>query len=329
MSERSEPPVRQVRGATRLRRLVLSPTPPARRPSPGVVVRALVRQLRPKQWVKNLACLAGLIFSGQLLQAKAEAQALVAFWAFCFASSAVYIINDYFDREKDRRNPRTASRPLASGDLPLAVAFSALVALLAVALGASAALGRPCLLAVLCYIAVNVLYTTRLKRVVIVDVMCIAIGFVLRMIYGVLAVGVAPTSWIILCMFFLALFLGFAKRRGELCSLEGQAHEARLVLKKYRVPFLDMLLTITATLAILSYALFTVISHKNPTLIVTIVPVVYCVSRYLLRVSINQEGESPDSILVSDWRLWAGILGWVGLYVLVAYGDIRFVVEGV
>jgi 4-hydroxybenzoate polyprenyltransferase len=326
MSERSEPPVSPVRGAPKLRRLIPTP-PPARRPSPGVVLRALVRQLRPKQWVKNLACLAGLIFSGQILQARAEVQAFLGFWAFCFASSAIYIINDYFDREKDRRNPRTASRPLASGELPLAVAFLALIALLGGALGGSAALGRPCLLVVLSYIVMNVLYSTRLKRVVIADVMCIAIGFVLRMVYGVLAVGVAPTSWIILCMFFLALFLGFAKRRGELCSLEDRAQEARHVLKNYSIPFLDMLMTITATLAILSYALFTVISHKNPTLIVTIVPVVYCVSRYLLRVSIHQEGESPDSILVSDWRLWAGILCWIALYITIAYGGIQFVVE--
>jgi 4-hydroxybenzoate polyprenyltransferase len=293
----------------------------------GRILVALARELRPGQWVKNLACLGGLIFSGRMLQGQAEWRAALGFGSFCFASSSIYILNDYFDREKDRSNPRTASRPIASGELPLGVAAVAFLALLSAAATTSAVLGRGCLIAFLTYLGVNLLYSTRLKRVVVADVMCIAAGFVLRLIYGVYAVGVAPTAWIVLCMFFLALFLGLAKRRGEMCGLTDRSGDVRAVLKKYNVAYLDTLLTISATLTIFSYAVFTLTSHRNPTLVVTLAPVVYCVYRYLLQVVIHGGGESPNTILVSDWRLWAGIGCWIGSYILIDYGGIEILDE--
>jgi 4-hydroxybenzoate polyprenyltransferase len=313
---------------TGMRRLISGPpaTPGVRQPGPLSVAWALVCVARPEQWVKNLACFAGLIFSGRLFLARAEVEAFAAFWSFCFASSSVYILNDYFDRENDRRNPRTDSRPLASGTLPLGAAAAAFVVLVGAAAAISVALGAACLVVLLAYFAMNVAYSTRLKRAVIADVMCIALGFVLRMLHGIFAIGVEPTAWIVLCMFFLAMFLGFAKRRGELNQLSTHSGEARLVLKKYSAPYLDTLLTISATLAILCYALFTVVSHQNPTLIVTIVPVVYCILRYLLQVVMHGQGESPDVMLVSDWRLWAAIACWVAAYVAVVYGDIHLFV---
>ena len=180
----------------------------ARPRSAATVAEALARQLRPKQWVKNATCLAGLVFSGLLFAPAAEARALAAVAAFCMASSCVYIINDFIDREQDKRNPRTSNRPLAAGELPVAVAAVALGVLTAAALGVSAWLGPACLCVLAAYAAQSVLYCVALKRMVIVDVMCIATGFVLRVLFGVYAVGVLPTPWIILCMFFLALFLG-------------------------------------------------------------------------------------------------------------------------
>ena len=173
------------------------------------------------------------------------------------------------------------------------------------------------------YGTMNVLYSIKLKHIVIADVMCIALGFVLRVLFGVYAVGVLPTPWIALCMFFLALVLGFAKRKAELAQLaDGSAH-VRPVLAKYDVTYLNMLLTMSATMAVLSYALFTVASHKNPTLIVTIVPVVYCVNRYILQVMIHGRGASPDKILLTDRRLWVGIVGWLVAYVVITYGDVQ------
>lgn len=290
--------------------------------SPAYVTWALIRQLRPKQWVKNLTCLAGLVFSGLLFVPVAQYRAALAFAAFCMASSCVYIVNDFLDREKDRLNPRTAKRPLARGELPVWVAAVALVALLATSLAASARLGTACLAVVAIYAAQGVLYSATLKKVVIVDVMCIAVGFVLRVMYGVYAVGVLPTPWIILCMFFLALFLGFAKRQAELNAAAG-SHAARPVLRKYRADYLQTLIVFSATTAVLAYALFTVTSHKNPTLVVTVLPVIYCVCRYLLQVMVGGRGESPDETLLYDRRILLGIAIWVLLFVAISYGNIR------
>lgn len=294
--------------------------------TPGRVALALVRQLRPKQWLKNLTCLAGLIFSGLLFVPAAQFQAALAFGAFCLASSCVYIVNDFIDRENDRHNPRTSKRPLATGELPVWVAAVALVAMLTASLGVSVYLGRTCLAVVAVYAAQGVLYSVSLKRVVIVDVMCIAIGFVLRVMYGVYAVGVLPTPWIILCMFFLALFLGFAKRQAELDATAGSP-VARPVLTKYRADFLQTLIVFSATLAVLTYSLFTVTSHKNPTLVVTVVPVIYCVCRYLLQVMVAGRGESPDETLLYDRRILFGIAVWIVLFVAISYGDIRIFAE--
>ena len=153
---------------------------------------------------------------------------------------------------------------------------------------------------------------------------CIALGFVLRVMLGVYAVGVLPTPWIALCMFFLALFLGFAKRKSELARLAENSAHARPVLAKYDVNYLNMLLTMSATMAILCYALFTVASHKNPTLVVTIVPVVRLRQPlHILQVILHGRGASPDKILLSDKRLWVGILSWLVAYVAITYGDIQ------
>jgi 4-hydroxybenzoate polyprenyltransferase len=316
--------------AHRMRRLIREPGHAAR-PAAGPVslARGLVVELRPAQWIKNLTCLAGLIFSGRLLVWRHQVEAALAFACFCAAASAVYILNDIVDRKKDRLNPRTARRPIAAGTLPVPAALVALAALAGAAAWGAAQLGPACAVVLLGYALLNVGYSLRLKHVVIADVMCIALGFVLRVLFGVYAVGVLPTPWIALCMFFLALFLGFAKRKAELARLAGDSAHARPVLAKYGADYLDMLLTMSAATAILCYALFTVTSHQNPTLVVTVVPVVYCVNRYLLQVALHGRGASPDRILLSDRRLWFGITAWLMAYLAVMYWDIRlFAVTG-
>jgi 4-hydroxybenzoate polyprenyltransferase len=309
----------------RVLRTLIPARPPA--PRPSSVLRALLIELRPTQWVKNFACFAGLIFSGRLFQVASQLEALIGFGSFCFASSSIYILNDYFDREKDRHNPRTASRPLASGALPLGVAAIAFMALLLATWIGSVSLGRSCALVMLAYGALNVFYSIQLKEIVIADVMCIALGFVLRVMYGVYAVGSQPTPWIVLCMFFLALFLGFAKRKAELVHVRDETRRTRPVLNKYASNYLDVLLTMSSTMAILCYATFTVASHRNPTLVITIVPVVYCVYRYMLQVIMHAHGESPDKVLVSVKRLWLGIFCWLYSYVAIYYCNVNIFAE--
>lgn len=288
---------------------------------------ALLVQLRPKQWTKNAFCLAGLVFSGQLFQLDALIEALLGVAAFSAGASAVYVLNDLFDREKDRQHARTRRRPIAAGEIPISLAVLALLLLLTGALTASLWLGFRCLVVMLLYSAMNVAYSTRLKHLAVLDVLCIALGFVLRVLYGIYAVQVLPTAWIVMCMFFLALFLGFAKRKAEMNSAELSAQPYRQVLRMYNVPFLDMCLAITAPMTIMCYALFTVASHRNPTLVVTVAPVTYCVLRYLMQVLIHGKGESPEGVLLSDRTLWWGVAVWFILCVLILYGNVHFFVE--
>jgi 4-hydroxybenzoate polyprenyltransferase len=290
-------------------------------------LRAFLRQLRIKQWAKNLACFAGLIFSGKLREPTAIGNAVFGFFVFSFMASAVYIVNDYFDRHRDRLNPRTAGRPLASGDLPVWLALAACVVLVALATFGAWELGVGCLVVAACYAGLNIFYSLKIKRTVIADVFCIALGFVFRVLFGALAVNAPPTAWIVLCMFFLALFLGFGKRRAEIASLGDDRVLARAVLAKYRVEYLDLLMGVTAALTVVSYALFTVAAHRNSSLVITVVPVVYCVFRYLLLVVVHSQGESPENILTSDRMLWVGMFAWVVMCVAVLYGDVHFFLE--
>jgi 4-hydroxybenzoate polyprenyltransferase len=291
------------------------------------VVRALIAELRPRQWIKNFACFAGLIFSGRLFTPLYIGKAGLSFALFCVIASAAYILNDIRDRETDRLHARTARRPIASGELPLPVAFAALAVLLVAAGIGSLGLGLDCLVVLGIYVAVNVWYSLQLKHSPILDVMCIGLGFVLRVVHGAYAVEVLPTAWTLLCIFFLAIFLGFAKRKAELAELTDHPGPARAVLDVYSDRYLDLLLTMTATMTIISYALFTVASHKNPTLVVTVLPVTYCIAHYMLNVMIASKGSVPEETLLTDKALLAGILVWVVLCVVILYGDVHFIVE--
>lgn len=314
-------------GAPRGETLRLSAVPALPAASLAQVLYALVRQLRPRQWTKNLVCLAGLIFSGLLFHPSAIARALLAVLVFCCVASAIYILNDALDLKRDRTNPRTARRPLASGVLPLWIAALAGYVFLVAGILTAFSLGHACGVVVVLYLLINLLYCFGLKHQVVADVMCIALGFVLRVLLGVYAVGVLPTVWIVTCMFFLALFLGFAKRRAERASLEADSPHARPVLQKYQIGYLDILLAMSATITILCYALFTVTSQKNPTLIITVLPVVYCITHYLMHVMSGGRAQSPEELLLSDRALWLGVLAWVGLCVLILYLDVHLFVE--
>ena len=309
-------------------------TLPEAEPLDAEAVRAgriggLVASMRPRQWIKNLACFAGLIFSGHLFEAPSIRAAAWAFAGFCLASSSVYLVNDVFDRRSDAANPKKRSRPIASGRLPVGMALAASGVLAAAALGSSLILTPGCRAVLTTYLVMGLAYSARLKHTVLLDVMIIAVGFVLRILYGAFAVGVPATPWIVLCMFFLALFLGFAKRRSELArlGLGGPGH--RPVLIKYRTGLLDLLLAMTATMAIICYALYTVIgrpeSPGHETLVVTVPVVVYGICRYLLIVIVFDLGDAPEKDVVDDLPLIVAVGIWVALCVLILYMNINFI----
>jgi 4-hydroxybenzoate polyprenyltransferase len=288
----------------------------------------VVLATRPGQWVKNLACFAGLIFSGQLFDERAALRALLAFAGFCLAASAVYLLNDVCDRPLDRLNPSKRMRPIAAGLVPVSWALSASLTCTILALALGWWLSPVCAALTAVYIASNLAYSLRLKHAVLLDVAVIALGFVLRVLDGVYAVEVKPTAWIVLCMFFLALFLGFAKRRGEIHRMGEDEVLRRPVLAKYRSTFLDTLLAMTATMSILCYSLYTVTGHQgNATLVVTVPLVTYGVTRYMLLVIVRGEGEAPEKLLSSDRVLLATAALWVILCVLIIYSKIQIFTE--
>lgn len=285
---------------------------------------ALFRAARPHQWIKNLVCFAGLIFSGRLIEVVAIRSACLAFFSFSLAASGIYLINDVYDRRADRENPLKRRRPIASGLVPVSWALVVATALLCSALVSAGTLPRGGLAVLLAYITLGVAYSALLKRVVLLDVMVIAVGFVFRVLFGVYAVSVEPSPWIVLCMFFLALFLGFSKRRAEMVRVGDARVHLRPVLHGYDVVYLNHLLSMTAVLAILSYALYTVLGRPgDSSLVVTVPLVVFGIFHYLHRVIIEGIGETPELHVVRDPITLLVTVLWLSLCLAILYGNLH------
>ncbi len=269
-------------------------------------IRAILRSMRMHQWVKNLVVFAALIFSQNLGETGLLLRTMVGFFAFCLLSSSVYLMNDLKDRESDRHHPVKRHRPIASGELPKRAAIAAVAVLLAAALMISSQLGDGFLKVGLAYLGLNVLYSLSFRNLVVLDVLTISVGFVLRAIAGaeILSAAGTPTEispWLLMCTFLLSLFLGLGKRYHEISS-SGAEH--RETLRGYSVPFLSMLLTITAAATLLSYSLYTIwpetVDHFGTTRLLYTIPFVfYGLSRYLYLVTEESEGGDPSEILVT------------------------------
>ena len=289
------------------------------------MLAGLVRSLRPAQWAKNTFVLAPLVFAGGLAVPGALARALFAFAAFCAASSAVYLANDLRDREQDRHHPRKSRRPIAAGTLPVGVAAAAAVVLGAAALAGAAALGRDFTLALVAYLALQLLYTLWLKRVVILDALAIALGFVLRVYAGAAAVAVAVSPWLFLCTIFLALFLAFSKRRHELVLLADGASNQRGVLSEYSPAFLDQMMNVVTASAVVCYALYavapeTVAKHGGRSLLVTVPLVLFGIFRYLYLVYQRQEERNPTEAILRDPPFLINMALWGAAVLAIVYG---------
>jgi 4-hydroxybenzoate polyprenyltransferase len=278
----------------------------------------ILRLLRPNQWSKNGLCLAGVFFSGHWLDVHALSLAAETFGVFCLVASSVYVLNDLMDRERDRRHPKKRRRPIASGAVSPAAGVAIFTVLLAAAVTWAWFLGAAVLACVLMYLLVNFAYSSLLKHVVLLDVLSVAFGFVARLLAGVFVIGEKPTSWIVLCTFFLAVFLAFGKRRAELANLGQQEGTQRPSLRGYTLEYLDGLVNGAGIMAIISYALFTALSAPRPTLVVTVPVVYYAISHYQRMLLRNEYGEEPDAVLVKDGRILASIAIWLALYVLVS-----------
>ena len=287
------------------------------------LVRALLVSLRPHQWTKNLVVLAPLGFSKHLFDPDAALRAVAAFAVFCVLSGAVYVVNDLADVERDRLHPLKRTRPIASGALEASVARAFAGLLLLGGLAAAWALGRGFLLCVLGYLALNLAYTLRFKDVVILDVLAIAIGFVLRAVSGALAIQVVFSDWLLVCTILLALFLALAKRRHELVLL-GDAAGHRRALAEYSPYLLDQMIAVVTASCLTAYAFYTlapetVEKYRTDRLAFTIPFVIYGIFRYLYLVHRREQGGSPSDVLLADRPLLLAVAAWALAVVAIVY----------
>jgi 4-hydroxybenzoate polyprenyltransferase len=285
-----------------------SPThAPQRQPLPLLLLEAM----RPKQWIKNTFVLAGLLFAAMVDDIDAVAAALTVAVAFCLASGATYLLNDARDAEDDRHNPRTASRPIARGDLsvPTALAASAVAAL--AALGLAAAVNWESLACVGGYIVLQLAYSNGLKHILFVDVMAIAAGFVLRAAAGGVAIDVPVSQWLLLCTGLLAVFLGLTKRRAEAVALGGTVQPRRAVLDHYSVGLLDELIGVVTPSTLVVYTIWAATGALTHWMLLTVPFVLYGIFRVLYLIHHRSEmTEEPAVVVYRDRPLLVCVALW-------------------
>ncbi len=268
------------------------------------MLRLLIKSMRPKQWTKNVFVWAALVFDRKLFQTQYLLPTLAGFAIFCLLSSAVYLINDLVDIERDRLHPVKRNRPLASGQLRKSTAVIAAALIIVVCVPAAFALNVQFGVISTAYLLLMIAYSFYLKNRVIVDVMTIAAGFVLRVAGGVVLVNVERFSpWLYICMTLLALFLGFSKRRHELALLAEDANNHRAILDEYSLRFLDEMINVVASSTVIAYSLYTFFAPNVPanhTMMLTIPFVLYGIFRYLYLIHVREEGGSPEELLLKD-----------------------------
>ncbi len=288
---------------------------------------AFLLSLRPKQWTKNLLLFAGLVFAQRMDDPGLVLNALAAFAVFCALSGVVYITNDIVDIEKDREHPKKRHRPIASGAISPGQAATGAVVLLLVALAAAWLITTSFFIMSLVYVALVSAYSFKFKNVVILDIMLLAMGFVVRALAGIEAINVDPvgdpidiTPYFILTTLFLALFLAIGKRRSEIILLKGGAGTHRKVLREYSREYLDVLMTVATTGVLASYGAWSTLGFAQDDgkygMVFTMPFVLYGIFRYLLLVFRKDEGGAPEEVLVTDKPLLLTVFLWAGTVLL-------------
>jgi 4-hydroxybenzoate polyprenyltransferase len=298
-------------------------------PSPERVPRlswpgAVFVSLRPHQWTKNLIVFAALAFSKHLFDPVSLRRSAAAFAVFCGLSGAVYLVNDVIDVERDRLHPRKRRRPVASGALKTSAAVAISATLMVLGAAAAWRLGLEFAQCAAAYVLLNLLYSFKLKNVVILDVLSISMGFVIRAAAGGLVIGVPISEWLLICTILLALFLALSKRRHELTSLSESAVEHREILSEYSPYLLDQMISVVTASCVTAYAVYTTAEETKAKFGTARLPwtipfVLYGIFRYLYLVHHKEQGGSPSEILLTDRPLLIAVALWAAAAVWILY----------
>ncbi len=288
------------------------------------VLASLLLSLRPHQWTKNLLVFAGLLFGKKLFDLIALARATEAFAIFCALAGVVYLVNDIVDRETDQRHPTKSRRPIAAGDLPVPWAIVAAFVIGAGALVAAFSLGRWFGVVAATYVILQFLYSFKLKHIVIMDALTLAIGFVLRAVAGTVVLDVMISHWLLVCTILLALFMALAKRRHEIVLLADGATSHRPILGEYSEYLLDQMIAVVTASTLIAYIFYTISPETEQKfgtswLGLTIPFPIYGIFRYLYLVHRREGGGSPADMLLNDRPLLACVILWVIAVVLIVY----------
>ncbi len=268
------------------------------------MIKAIIKELRIHQWIKNSFVLIPLVFDRQLFQPEPLLRTVAGFFLFCFISSSVYYINDVLDVEADRLHPKKKNRPIASGILPINIAIIIAIVLATGSLVGSFFLSKAFFVVLAIYFLFNLAYSIKLKHVPLLDVFIIAAGFVLRVGGGVSLIEVERFSpWLYVVTTVFALFFALGKRRGELATIQTNNNSQRKVLDGYTIPLLDQLITIISATTIISYSLYTFSAPnlpENHSMMLTIPFAIFGIFRYLYMIQVKNEGGAPDELVLSD-----------------------------
>ena len=303
----------------------------------------ILRLIRPRQWIKNFAVFAAITFTGELFNAPVFEKVLLSFFVFCGLSSATYIINDIFDVKKDKLHPFKKFRPIAHGDVPIGLAAVLAICIMLLSLVVASSITATFFALAITYLVIQFLYSSFLKSLAVIDILAIAAGYILRVYGGEFASGFHISVWLLLTTISISLFLAVGKRRSELTLLSQNKDfniaATRKSLSHYSEKLLDVYASVFATSTFVAYSLFTFLENPGgfklsigilmpdflPTffqrkwLMITIIPVVYGLMRYLQDIYEKQEGESPEKVLFSDKPLLTAVTIWAILVVILIY----------
>jgi len=303
----------------------------------------VLRLLRPRQWIKNFAVFASITFAGELFNPPVFSNVFYAFLIFCGLSSATYIVNDIFDIKKDKLHPFKRFRPLAHGDVPVSFGISLAILLIIASLSFAHNITPTFFAVTILYLIIQFLYSVFLKSLAVVDILALASGYILRVYGGEFASGYHISVWLLLTTISISLFLAIGKRRSELTLLsttkDANIAATRKSLSHYSERLLDVYASIFATSTFISYSLFTFLENpggfrlslitfipeslsgffERKWLMITIIPVVYGLMRYLQDIYEKHEGESPERVLLSDKPLLFAVISWALLVVFLIY----------